>query len=226
MTRYPLAALLAPFHRPTTQSSYQQLRGNPQERSTNKWHLILDMSTPLGFNVGIRPEDFPLQYIHVDDIIKLVCKYGRGALMAKFDVESAYRNIAVNPSNRYLLGMKWRGMFYVDLTLPSGLRSAPYIFNSIADLVEWMLINNYNIPVLLHYLDDYITAGSSNSPQCHHNLSTAASLCATLGLPFHPAKFVGPTTCLVALGIELDSVNQVARLPTDKLSALNELLQR
>jgi len=106
--------------------------------------------------------------------------------------------------------MKWRGMFYVDLTLPFGLRSAPYI---------------YNIPDLLHYLNDYITAGRPNSPQCRHNLSTAAPLCAALGLPLHPAKFVGPTTCLVALGIELDSVNQVARLPTDKLSALNDLLQ-
>lgn len=87
-------------------------------------------------NDRIRPEDFPLQYIQVDDIIKLVCKYGPGAL-TKFDVESAYQNVAVQCplSDRYLLGMKWRGMYYVDLALPFGLTSAPYIFNSIA---EWM----------------------------------------------------------------------------------------
>ena len=66
--------------------------------------------------------------------------------------------MAVLPSQRYLLGMKWRGKFYVDLVLPFGLRSAPFIFNSIADLVEWILRNNYMIRDLLHYLDDYITA--------------------------------------------------------------------
>ena len=68
----------------------------------------------------------------------MVSKFGQGALMAKFDVEAAYRNLAVHPSDRYLIGMKWRSMFYVDLALPFGLRSAPYIFNFVADLAEWI----------------------------------------------------------------------------------------
>ena len=48
--------------------------------------------------------------------------------------------------------MKWRHHFYVDLALPFGLRSAPYIFNSIADLVEWILMNNHQIQILLSAL--------------------------------------------------------------------------
>ena len=95
----------------------------PKKGQPNKWHLSLDMSSPFGASVneGINPEDYPLQYIQVDDIIKMVCKFGKGALMAEF--ESAYRHIAV------LLGMKWRSRYYVDLSLPFGLRSAPHIFN-------------------------------------------------------------------------------------------------
>ena len=89
----------------------------------------------------------------------MISKYGRGALMAKFDVEAAYRNIAVHPSDRFLLGMKWRNLYYVDLALPFGLRSAPFIFNSVAELVEWILLNSHNVSDLLHYLDDFITAG-------------------------------------------------------------------
>ena len=200
----------------------------PKKGQPNKWRLILDMSSPLGSSVneGINPTDYPLQYIRVDDIIKMVSKFGQGALMAKFDVESAYRNLAVHPSDRYLIGMKWRSMFYVDLALPFGLRSAPYIFNSVAELVEWILLINYHLPDLLHYLDDFITAGPPNSPQCKLNLSTASSVCAALGLPLHPSKKVGPTTCMVTLGIELDSVNQLARLPNDKLTSLLNLLHR
>ena len=45
--------------------------------------------------------------------------------MAKFDVEAAYRKIAVHPADHYLFGMKWWGQYYVDLALPFGLRSAP-----------------------------------------------------------------------------------------------------
>ena len=40
-----------------------------------------------------------------------------GDLMAKFDVESASRNIAVDHSDRCVLGMKGRGQYYVDFAL-------------------------------------------------------------------------------------------------------------
>ena len=32
---------------------------------------------------------------------------GRGALMAKFDLKSAYRQVPVHPHDRKLLGMEW-----------------------------------------------------------------------------------------------------------------------
>ena len=50
-------------------------------------------------NKGINANDYPLQYIRVDDIIKMVSKFGHGALMAKFDVKPAYHNLAVHPSD-------------------------------------------------------------------------------------------------------------------------------
>ena len=155
-------------------------------------------------NDGIDPEEFTLHYITVDQVIRLVCKLGPGALMAKFDVEAAYRNVPVHPSHRVLLGMKWHDQFYVDLVLPFGLQSAPFIFNSIADMVEWILVNSYQIPDLLHYLDDFITAGPAQSLQCAQNFATALEVCQRLGLPLHPGKCVGPFTVHVVLGIELD----------------------
>ena len=127
--------------------------------------MIVDLSSPGGASVndGIDPQDFTLQYT-VDRIIQMVAHHGPGALMAKFDVEAAYRNIAVHPDDRSLLGMKWRCQFFIDLTLPFGLRSAPFIFNSVADMVKWILVNLHQVPDLLHYLDDFITAGPSQSP--------------------------------------------------------------
>ena len=112
----------------------------------------------------------------------------------------------------------------MDLALPFGLRSAPYIFHAVAEAVEWILVNSYNVPDLLHYLDDFITAGPSDSPQCAQNLGTALAVCKKLGLPLHPGKCVGPSPLLTVLGIELDSISQVARLPAEKLHALKELI--
>ena len=41
--------------------------------------------------------------------------------------------------------MKWGDKFYVDLALPFGLRSALFIFNNVADMLEWILPNKYGI---------------------------------------------------------------------------------
>mgnify|MGYP002259925768 CR=1 FL=1 len=199
----------------------------PKKGQPGKWRLIVDLSSPGGWSVndGIDPNDFALQYITVDQIISMVSKYGQGALVAKFDVEAAYRNIAVHPGDRFLLGLKWRDRYYVDLALPFGLRSAPFIFNSVADMVEWILRHVHNVSDLMHYLDDFITAGPPASSQCADNMASSLAACRALGLPLHPDKCIGPSSRLLVLGIELDSVAQVARLPEDKLCALQELLQ-
>lgn len=100
-----------------------------------------------------------LRYIEVDQVIRMVSCYGPGALMTKFAVESTYWNIPVHPDDRFLLGMRWCGELYIDLLLPFGLCSAPFIFNSVADTVEWILLHKHHLSAQLHYLDDFITAG-------------------------------------------------------------------
>ena len=123
--------------------------------------------------------------------------------------------------------MKWRQHYYVDLVLPFGLRSAPYIFNSVTDLVEWILLPTHNVSELLHYMDNFITAGPLDSNQGAQNLATSIAVCHSLGLPLYYInnKCIGPSTRLVVLGIELDSVAQVVPLLMDKLCALQALLQ-
>lgn len=169
----------------------------PKKGQPGKWRLIIDLSSPV--NDGISADEFSMHYITLDQIIRMVAKHGPGAMMAKFDVEAAYRNVAVHPEDRYLLGMKWRGQFLVDLALPFGLRSAPFIFNSIADMVEWIIINRYNVADLMHYFDDFLTVGPAHSNQCAYNLQTALAVCRSLGLPLHPGKCMGPSTCLTVL---------------------------
>ena len=70
--------------------------------------MDLSSSSGLSVNDGIDPDEYTLQHFTVDQIIHMISNYGSGTLIAKFDVEAAYRNKAVHLSDRYLLGLKWR----------------------------------------------------------------------------------------------------------------------
>ena len=84
--------------------------------------------------------------------------------------------------------------------------------------------NNYGIDNLLHYLDNFILATPANPLVCASNLQVAVSVVARLGLPLHPQNCLGPASCIVVLGIELDTAAQIARLPADKFSTIQEVL--
>ena len=106
-----------------------------------KWCLITDLSFPIGQSVndGIDPALCSLHYTTVEDIAKIIAEVGKGALLAKFDIESAYRLIPVHPQDSPLQAMRWEGKTYIDPMLPFGLRSAPKIFNAVADALNWHL---------------------------------------------------------------------------------------
>ena len=78
----------------------------PQKGKPGKWRLIVDLSSLRGSGVsdGISANEFTMHYTYVDQIIRMVSRYRRGAWMAKFDVEGAYRNISVHPSDRFFIG--------------------------------------------------------------------------------------------------------------------------
>jgi len=86
-------------------------------------------------------------------------------------------------------------------------------------------VNNNQFLNLLHYLDDFITTGPLGSPQCALNLRTALRVCQCLGSPLHLGKCVGPSPEMTVLGIELDSLAQVAGPLDDRLLALKDMVQ-
>ena len=107
-----------------------------------------------------------MKYIKVDDAIHHIMKLGRGTLLAKTDVESAYRLLPIHQEDRPLLGVKWPDKFFMDLALLFGLHSAPRIFSGVADAVQWIVQHQHQVSDLLHYLDDFLTLGPPDSPIC------------------------------------------------------------
>ena len=179
----------------------------------------MDLSSPEGYSVndGILKKDCTFHYASVDLAVKKLQQLGPGALMAKMDVQRAYRNIPVAPDDRRLLGFQWQSQVYIDKALPFGLRSAPLIFSAVADTLLWIMTRR-GVAWAIHYVDDFLTMGGSQSDECHRNMALMHDTCAQAGLPLEPSKTQGPVSKLTFLGIELDSTAMEIRLPDEKLA--------
>ena len=177
-------------------------------------------------NDGIDKEWCSLSYVSVDFIVKQVVLLGKGTLMAKMDIKSAYWLIPVHPSNHPLLGIRWRDCLFLDKALLFSLRSAPKIFNAVADVLQWVL-QQQGVACVYHYLDNFIILGEQGKGTCTcaKNLQIILDVCKELGITVATEKCEGPTTCIVFLGIEVDSERLEMRLPTDKLEWLKETIR-
>ena len=77
--------------------------GAVPKKHSHKWRLILDLSHPRGSsdNDGIDQKVRSLLYIKVDDVVQHVLSQDKGSLLAKIDIESAFRNVPIHPHDRH-----------------------------------------------------------------------------------------------------------------------------
>lgn len=214
---------------PPSQLAHVQVSpiGLVPKANTDKWRLVVDLSSPRGrsINDGISPTLCSLRYASVDNAVDIITQLGRSTQLVKIDLSNAYRIIPVHPDDQPLLGISWQGTTYVDKSLPFGLRSAPKIFNAVADLLTWVLHAD-GIQFLIHYLDDFLLMGPPRSQLALSMRSQAESTFDRLGVPVAHHKTEGPTSVLTFLGIVIDTDLFQLSLPRGKVERLQELLQR
>ena len=197
----------------------------PKGRDSGRWRMIVDLSHPHGRSVndGIDSELCSLQYASVDDAVRFLLTLGQGSSLIKVDLKSAYRIVPVHPRDRHLLGIQWEGKVYVDMALSFGLRSAPLLFTAVADAIGWAL-TEAGVPLLLHYLDDFLFFVPPMNRRPDQVLSHILSILHHLGVPVAPEKIEGPATVVTFLGIVVDTDRFEIRLPEAKLAHIRELV--
>ena len=197
-------------------------------KKDGSWRMIMHLSAPQqgSINEGIDKETYSLRYSNIDDATRLIAAVGKGCYLAKVDLKSAFRLLPVAQQDWELLGIHWKQQYYVDKQLPFGLRSAPFLFNELADALHWILFHNYNVSHMIHYLDDFLIIAPSET-ECQQTKDIVIATLTKLGVPLSWDKVEGPSTCLTFLGIEIDTIAWKLRLPPDKLHDLNtQLLNR
>ena len=80
----------------------------PKNHQHNKWRLIVDLSHPRKHSVndGIPKDLCSIKYITIEDAIKDIITLGKGTMLAKVDIKSAFWLLPVHPADRHLLGMQ------------------------------------------------------------------------------------------------------------------------
>ena len=118
-----------------------------------------------------------------------------------------FRSIPLCPYNYWLFVFKWNGKLYVDVFLPFGLQTSPFISNLFSEGLHWILERIFNRQ-LVHYFDDFLLINDPD-PEFFGRLTSY------LALYEQPGK--REDGCIVNfLGIELDLDTMEACLPKDK----------
>ena len=190
-----------------------------------KFRLIQHLSFPDGgsINDGINKSLCTVHYTNFDEAIKLVVSLGKGALMAKADIESAFRLLLIHPSDFELLGMKVNDLYYVDKALPMGASCSPALFEKFSTFIEWVTKNEANPNNCVHYMDDFLFVGLANDLDhlsCSRLVRIFENVCKRIGVPLAADKSVGPTSKIIFLGLEIDSVGQTVSIPTTKIQTV------
>ena len=191
------------------------------KKGLNEFRMIHDLSFPAGNSINdfILKENTHVQYETLDHVIALITQLGRGALIAKADIENAFRIIPIHPSCYHLLGFTWQQLFYYDKCLPMGCAQSCKIFERFSSSVQWIL-KQRGINCVSHILDDFMFVGPPESPCCQRNLDAFISLAHELSVPINHNKTCMPATTCTVHGVELDTVLWQARLPVDKVQKI------
>ncbi|XP_066431505.1 uncharacterized protein [Eleutherodactylus coqui] len=226
MKEVRLGRMAGPFEEPPVQDFVVSPLGVVPKKEPNKFRLIHHLSYPRGASVndGIDPELCSVVYTSFDAALHWVRNYGRGALMAKADIESAFRLLPVTQESVRLLGCFWAGSYFADRCLPMGCSISCAYFEAFSSFLEWVVKDTAAVQSVIHYLDDFLCVGPGGSPVCANLLGTLQWVAKRFGVPLAPEKTEGPTTCLSFLGITIDSEAMECRLPEEKLRNLQEEL--
>lgn len=216
---------------PFTNLPFKHFKTSPiglvPKKTPNEFRLIHHLSYPksadTSVNAGI-PQDYKsVSYSGVNDVILVLQNLGRGARMAKTDIESAFRILPIHPDDYHLLGFTWNGAFYYDKCLAMGAASSCRTFEIFSTALEWIARNKCKSRAVIHILDDFLFIAPAYD-EAYLALSHFKEICCMVGVPLSQNKTYLPATTMEFMGITLDAESMEARLPIDKVEKIRKLL--
>ena len=117
--------------------------------------------------------------------------------MAKIDVSRAFKHVPIDPGDTNLLGLHWKGSYYLEKHLCFGFKQGSALYQRISDFIRFIMAQEGFY--VLSYIDDHMIYG--NEANCKRAFERLTSLLQELGFTINLKKNVLPTTKMICLGI-------------------------
>lgn len=177
-----------------------------------KPRLVVDLSY-----INTWLEDRPFKY---ETLAAFVSRLQPGDHMVSWDISDAFHHVPLHPDESRHLAFTVGGFLYFPLSMPFGLKLAPWVLTKVLrPVLAWLRMRGFTI---LGYMDDFASIATGPRPGSQRSATAAraaaVSLFHRLGLQVHPTKgaTVG-TTSLDVLGFRVDTIRQLLLLPPSRL---------
>ena len=114
-------------------------------------------------NRCIPKHESTVQYNTVFDAIKVVHKLGKGAVLAKSDIKSAFQLLPIKQEEHLLLGFKFENAYYYYTCMAMGCSSSCLTFEKFGKALQWILVHKFGIKHCIQMLDDFLFIGESHT---------------------------------------------------------------
>lgn len=194
----------------------------PKRGSTTR-RVVMDLSFPEGLavNNGIpsniyMEEPYKLRLPGIDRLCTFILQHGQGCFIYKKDLKRAYRQLPVDPKDYNLLGFTFNNKYYFDMRCPFGLRSSAMICQRTTSAVIHIFSQlGFTADV---YLDDFY--GAETPTRAESAFQALQTLFDHLGLQSSQEKDCRPSTKMICLGIEVDTLDFCLRVPQERIQDL------
>ena len=207
-----------PFHnRPLTNLQCSPI-GVVPKKSPGDFRLIHHLSSPENASINdfIDSNLCSVQYARFDDAVHMIHDLGRNCKLFKMDLKNAFRLLPVRLADIELLGFQFMNRYYVDKAMPMGCSISCRHFETFATFLESHIKSKMSVGRLIHYLDDFL-GGAKDQLSCEIAMNCFIECVNELSVPLADDKTEGPTEVLVFLGLELDTINMIVRIPHQKV---------
>ena len=202
-------AIAGPFNDFQFPVHYSPMLTRPKTDDTRR--VIVNLSYPYGHSVNdaISKDvhdtvQFNLKYPSIDHIVDAIGQSDTRVMLSKIDVNRAFCNLCVDPSDYNLLGIKWNNNSYLDINIPMGLKMGSALCQRTTDILRHILYN---------YID-VICVHRERDTESEFNMMYSSF--EFLGIPINPQKVVCPTSSLTCMGIVVDVAIGQLYVPQEK----------
>jgi len=185
-------------------------------KKNDRWRRIhhLSYSKEKSVNCFILKNWKSIENFIFDQVIIALSDVNQNAVLIKRDLIDVFCHVSIATSDHWLLDFFWRDKYWINCFFLFDLRTSSYLFDLFAKDLCWMLIVTLQWDLIIHYLNDFLVI-QANIIEARKYESDFNNLCAQLKFSVNLKKNLINITCIF-LSIELDSINMMTHLSSDK----------